>query len=322
MKIRGREIKVNVYNELEPYLTQFKKHKIVDGKLVSCSPFRYSDNTPSFFVRLEPFEDVPEGVWSDSGAYDDYKSGNLIRLLAFLQGVSEDECEHYLYETYTGEYTEKLELTMPKFVIKNKKQPLPIDSIQTFQNPCDYLTQRGISHQTQTLMKTGYDPKTKSVILPWYDGNNQLANIKYRRVDSKIFYYQKGGIPIQQLLYGLNYIYQTNATYSVLCESEIDALTLINIGIPAMALGGSNYHDKKLELIKSSPLNEIIIITDNDTVGVNLRQKLENKLMPFIKVSHGYVPPPYKDINEVPDEHLLREMIENKIKKYKNFKLK
>ena len=65
LKVRGRILDVDYYEELEPYLDRFNRVKLTGEKLISCSPFR-PDTSPSFAVNLF------NGTWIDSGSiYDD-----------------------------------------------------------------------------------------------------------------------------------------------------------------------------------------------------------------------------------------------------------
>jgi 5S rRNA maturation endonuclease (ribonuclease M5) len=313
MYLKGKKVLVDIKREIEPYEHQFRKARWSDDKLISCSPLR-SDDHPSFFVRLEPFGDVPEGTWSDSGGEGEYKSGNFIKLLSFLNGLTYDETENYLYETYGSEfYTGEVRLKMPVFNVDSNKLTIDPKIIANYQNPCDYLRNRGISDDVQTLFKTGYNESTNSVILPWYDANNILRNVKYRRTDGKLFYYEKGGTPIQQLLYGIDYIYANNIDTAALVESEIDALTLLTAGMPAIALGGSSVSNDKVNLLIKSPIKNLIVMTDNDNVGLNIRKQINKKLNTYLSISHAYVPHPYKDVNEARDPELLRNCVNGAI---------
>ena len=87
MRIQGKELNIDVFGELEPYLEQFKDYRIRGDKLQSCSPFRYEKH-PSFAVNLE------NGLWIDSGSptEDNYK-GNLVSLLAVLSGSNYHDME-------------------------------------------------------------------------------------------------------------------------------------------------------------------------------------------------------------------------------------
>ena len=95
VKINGKYIDVDIVEELSAF--DWTRPKWSEDKLIAASPFRY-DSTPSFFVSLE------NGVWADSGAYDeDYASGNFTKLLAFLRDESYEETAEYLTDIYAFE---------------------------------------------------------------------------------------------------------------------------------------------------------------------------------------------------------------------------
>lgn len=165
-------------------------------------------------------------------------------------------------------------------------------------NESDYLLNRGISPEVQTLFQTGYDSNARAVSLPWINGAGQLMNVKFRSTIDKRFWYAKGGAPIRDLIYGINIVYERNIKRVAILESEVDCLTLYSAGIPAIATGGAAFNDKKRDLILRSPIEEIIIVRDNDMAGRNWRNQIYEAFRGKIDVSLALVPRGFKDVNE------------------------
>ena len=266
------------------------------NKLQACSPFRDADDTPSFSVNLDP-SSHKFGWWNDSGAVDSrWRAGPPEKLIAFLRNITEEEARDLLYGDGRAGPGEYITLRLPQDNVGAPKKPLNI----TFEpQVSEYLLNRGISTDVQRLFRTSYDPRGKAVILPWWapDGR-RLFNVKYRSVWDKRFWYARGGFPIRDILYGIDIVYQHGHKRVAILEAEIDCLTLYSMGIPAIATGGAQFSVKKRDLILRSPIEEIVIIADNDAAGRAWRNQVYETLRGKIDVSLALVPCGYKDVNE------------------------
>ena len=283
---------VDVTAELERFT--WRNAKWTDEKLIASSPFR-DDSNPSFFVDLRKGRYY--GCWHDSGAVgDEFSSGNFPKLLAFLHGETYEEACEYLREVYgvpTADYT----LEPLKLQLHGKSKPLSENLINPV--PSKYLKKRGISEATQTLLETGFDRGNNAVVFPWRDVGKTLGNIKYRRADCKVFWYASGGIPIRQLIYGMYLIYENGENEMVVTEGEVDALSFIDAGYPAVALGNAHLTRYKLDLIKRSRTKKVYICVDNDKAGRNLLQGLTAELVAYKQLYEIKIPLQYKDANEL-----------------------
>jgi 5S rRNA maturation endonuclease (ribonuclease M5) len=324
--IHGRKVSVDVLAELEEY--SWTRPKWNHDKLIAGSPFRY-DSTPSFFVNLDESHEF-YGCWSDSGAVDDeWKSGGFVKLIAFLRDETYFEAAEYLLDTYGVNYGELSDgdslppLKIPKLTygkVERFRQALDPSVLEPYKFRHPYLARRGISEAVQRLMNVGYDRDRKAVTIPWYLPDGRLANVKYRRVDSKIFWYRKNSCPIRNLVYGINVIYRKNISKTVICEAEIDAMTVMTSGYAAIAVGGSSLTDQQAGIIKRSPIEQLYIATDNDEVGERLRAEVIRKLSGYVTMYDVRIPVPYKDANEVGDSEVLRKSIE-KSEKVREFSI-
>lgn len=285
---------IDIRAELEAF--EWTRARWTSDKLIAASPFRY-DNKPSFFVNLET------GGWHDSGAIDsDWASGNIYKLLAFLRNETEEETRDYLrckyYADWSGDVEElTLDVRLPK--PQEKRKPLDSRLLESFKLRHPYLGRRGISEAVQRKMRIGYDKRSGAVTIPWFLPDGRLANVKYRRTDSKIFWYQRGGVPVRELVYGIDVIYRERARTAVLVEGEIDAMYVMETGYHAIAVGGSAFTDAKADLIKRSTIDRLIVSTDNDEVGRRLRDDVIATLSGFVEIYCANLPEKYKDPNEV-----------------------
>lgn len=304
---------VNIRAELESF--PWKNARWTVDKLIAASPFRY-DSTPSFYVWLTdcPRTGAKAGDWGDSGATDpEYRRGSFARLLAFLRNETEEETEEYLRWRYVEatEVTEDMTLDMSRVLrLPERRQPLDPRMLVDWSREHPYLVSRGISPEILEEMRVGYDIKRKAVTIPWFLPDGSLGNVKFRRVDSKAFWYVKGGWPIREIVYGMDAIYRNRAKEVVLVEGEIDALYVMTAGFSAIAVGGSAFSEEKAEVIRRSPIERVLIATDNDEAGEKLRSQVIEKLSGYCELAVVEFPPRYKDVNEIRDLDELRRYID------------
>lgn len=291
--VDGYPINADVPDILSEY--EWVKPKWKPDKLIAASPFR-DDSTPSFFVNLE------HGGWSDSGAYDqEYESGNLAKLLAFLRNETYEESVEYLVALYgVGERKEGEHIELPEINIAPPASRITLaESViepYMYRNP--YLGKRGITEKVQQFMGVGYSRNDRAVTMPWRHADGSLANVKYRQIYGKTFWYAKGGAPIRELVYGIDKVYKHGLKEVIVCEAEIDALSWMVCGYPAIALGGTAVTNKQLDIIRRSPIERLIKASDNDQPGEKMGRKLTAGLHGYLAVDEAKVPAQYKDANE------------------------
>jgi DNA primase len=282
IKIRSHSVDVDVRTELEQF--NWTRPKWSSDKLIAASPFRY-DKSPSFFVN---FTGEYAGTWGDSGHYDqEWASGNFTKLLAFLRNETYEETEEYLLGEYGRheDQSENVSIRPISLVIQRNRQPLNADILAKYAEDYSYLKSRGISEETQWQMGVLYDRESKAAVIPWNLTEKKLKNVKFRTVYGKTFWYYKGGQPIRELVYGIERAQPT----TIICEAEIDALSWMEAGYAAVAVGGASFNGWKRDLILRSPIEELIIVTDNDKAGGKLRKEIEVAMKGHVRVRQAYV---------------------------------
>ena len=300
IKIGKQIVSINIRSELEKY--QWIRARWTADKLIASSPFRH-DNTPSFFVNLD--ENSPYyGCWCDSGAIDnEWRSGNFVKLLSFLRGEDYESTIEYLIATYALDADvgsiENLTLNVSGFNVKSNRQRLDVKMLDNFRYRHPFFGRRGISERVQRMYRIGYDKRTKAVTIPWFNASSLLDNIKYRKTEDKRFWYAKNAVPVRYCLFGIDHIYRLRSEVAVLCESESDVLSFAEAGITSIGIGGSAFTDEKVEMIQRSPIERLIIGTDNDAVGRKLRDDIVGKLNGKVELAEITWPDRYKDANDV-----------------------
>lgn len=312
MKIKGQELDINYYEELEPYLDKFERMQIRGEELTACSPLR-DERRPSFSINLST------GLWIDRGGEGINSRGNIVSLLAHLRQETYGETADYLLEVYGHilDNADGLELN-----IQLELEPAEVTLLaqEKYENrinkPSEYLKSRKIAIETQKLFNTGISEKGDAICLPWHDWQGRIINMKYRSIKNKDFWYSSGGQPVKKHLYGLFLVIdlhrkqrkqEVSLSPVYLVESEIDALYLWSIGIPAVAFGGSSISEQQQELLTGKLSDcELILATDNDKVGKKFREVLAKELGGYFIVKELEIPEGYKDVNELEPDILQK----------------
>lgn len=269
------------------------------GKLEASSPARPGDDRPSFRVITDP--DSPNfGCWVDMGATDPrYRRGGPVQLFAMLRGISEEEARRLLTEDERDGPADYIHLRLPEHNAKPRARPLDITLLDCYSaHTSDYLTNRGISPEVQAQFRTGYDPQSRAITIPWFDAAGRLLNVKYRTTYAKRFWYAKGGVPVRDLIYGIDVIHARGIRKAAVVEAELDALYLWTIGVPAIATGGAAFNEKKRDMILRSPIEELVLVRDNDAAGRQWRNEIVAALSGRLALSMALVPRGYKDVGE------------------------
>lgn len=304
VKVRGQELEVDILEELQEFA--WTQEVIRGNKFIACSPFR-SDRHPSFAVNLET------GTFIDSGNDDEYyHKGSLIKLLSILRQEDEEMTESYLLEKYSLILDDTTALILhielysendkPRYFSKEELKHLYVYS-------SDYLRGRGISQEVQDIFGIGYDAQHNAVAIPWTDSRGQIINVKYRRLDSKSFFYEKEGQLTGKFVFGLYLCKLHKADTIFICESETDAMTLWTYGYYAVAVGGSSLSEQQKTQILNCGFSEIIIATDNDKVGERFAIFLQEEFAGHTEVSRIKFPTNKKDINELTDIELHKAVL-------------
>lgn len=293
------EIEVDILEELNYY--DWNRARVKTNEMVACSPFR-DEHSPSFSINLET------GLWIDFGSNDYLGKGNIVQLLSYLRNETPQEVENYLLDKYGIDLSDadKLSLNFDLNIDTDISTnfSISIDTYKQYAFRSPYLGGRGISEKVQRSFKVGYDKKGKAVAFPWMNIEGKIINIKFRSISSKQFYYYPDGQPIRNHLYGMHFIYKLNIEKVFIVESEIDCLYLWSHGIPAIALGGSNVSKEQKQLILRSPIKNLVIATDNDRVGKEIRENIVKTFIGSKELFDLEFPEDVKDVNELSPEYL------------------
>ncbi|MTV50775.1 toprim domain-containing protein [Heliobacillus mobilis] len=296
--VHGFMFDVDVVSELQFY--DWVQPRWVHNRLLACSPFR-PERHPSFAVRLDT------GVWIDSGSDDEtWRKGSFVKLLSYLRNETIPETEEYLLSKYFQYLnSDSLELSFSLALVPGQRNYLSPDVLKPFMYRHPYLLkERGIEEDSQRMFRIGYSKSSKAITLPWFNKTGRLVNVKFRSVTDKRFWYHRKGLPVRDYLYGLQLVHQRKEQIAFLVESEIDAITLWQAGYAAVALGGANMSSRQRELLIHSPVEELVIATDNDQAGARIAESVANELNGLMFIKKINLPSYAKDVNDVSSDDL------------------
>lgn len=158
----------------------------------------------------------------------------------------------------------------------------------------EYMWKRKLSKEIVDLFEVGYDPDLNSLTFPVRDEKGHLRFITRRSVVSHHF-----RIPekVDKPVYLLYYALQQKLTSVAVVESQINALYLYSIGIPAVALFGTGT-SKQYEILRKSGIRIFNLYFDGDSPGEKGAYRFK-KAMPSDILVNTYLLPTGKDVNDL-----------------------
>ncbi|HDR8957048.1 toprim domain-containing protein [Burkholderia vietnamiensis] len=137
---------------------------------------------------------------------------------------------------------------------------------------------RGITAETVQAFKVAEQtngPKTH-IVFPYLRGG-ELINAKYRNIADKKDMRQEAGA--EPCLFGWNLIDPAQRVVAI-AEGEIDAMTLHQVGIPALSVnaGAGNHQWIDSDWERLERFSEILLCYDNDEAGRKGAQEVANRL--------------------------------------------
>ena len=226
---------------------------------------------------------------------------------------SVSDARNWLIKNYgelTSSPTELLNIDQAiTFTKQSYKNKLNESVLATFENYCPYLQARKLSRQTCEKFKVKYDPTNKQILFPVYDENNNLVMITRRSTLTKQFHIPSD---VEKPIYLLNYIKENNIKTVVLVESQINALTSYEYGIPAIATFGCNITDKQFTILNKSGIRHYILCFDGDAAGRKGAETFKKNIRKDVFVT-DIIMPPKKDLNDLSKDEFYDLLSQNQI---------
>lgn len=261
-------------------------------------------------IISDPDSDKEYGFWH---CFTCGEKGNLATFIAECFEVSLRDGEDWLISNFGKPITER-RYNLSPIILKRNDEPikgLNESSLDTLQRYHPYMQERKLNQYVIDKFKIRYNPNTKSIVFPvWDENGNYLFNTERSIVEKKFF------IPpnVQKPVYLLNYILTEEIDCVVVCESQINALTLWAHKIPAIALFGTGT-DYQYDLLNNSCIRHYYLAFDGDEAGDKAIKRFRKKIRKDVFVD-DIILPRGEDVNSLREEkfnELFSKLLENNI---------
>lgn len=194
------------------------------------------------------------------------------------------------------QYLPSIELDKPKKTINKIDESI----LKNYEYYHTYMWQRKLTKEVVDLFEVGYDPERQMITFPVRNELGDLVFVTARSVKSKFFVIPE---KVEKPVYLLYYILQNNIKHVAVTESQIDALYLFSIGIPAVCLFGTGT-PQQYNLLKKSGIRSFSLFFDGDEGGRKGAARFKRN-MPDDIIITDYLLPWGKDVNDLTKEEIL-----------------
>lgn len=259
--------------------------------MVTC-PFHKGgrEHTPSCGVLLR--EKVVRDKTYEAGTVHCYTCGYTADLPQFVADTLGLESSLAGYKWLVGRYNysaqerEPLDLNLYRGQ-EQKASYMDEEEVERFyrslvasREASEYLQKRKIEPFVVDAYKLGFDTEDKTVLFPVRDLKGRVVFYKGRSIVGKHFYNAKD-VDKSSLVFGLYELTTKGASGEVwITESEIDALSLISKGVPAVAIMGSHISEEQCKELERTPFRRFVLATDNDEAGRKGASQIKKLLIP------------------------------------------
>ena len=241
--------------------------------------------------------------------YDDWfydfklsRGGDVIDLCAILKyGGDKKEAIHELADLTGVELRSAPTTDWVKYTqnLNNKIQKCHENIPTTI---LDYLHNRGITDETLSRLKIGYDEKEKRIVIPYWKNGYICYTIARATELNQKPKYKKAKIDgnNENVPWGLHTL-DRNKDLLVICEGAFDAISFEQEGFSVLATMGGFFSKPQIQELKSiaKSFKQIMLTFDNDTAGISFTKSLSEFLFQnHIQFITAQIPASYKDISE------------------------
>jgi DNA primase len=302
----------------------------VSGKTITypCPNPSHSDTHPSFTVDTvaQRFR-----CWSQCG-----KGGDVIDLVEWLDGLSTADAIEYLGQKYRANQQSRDEWARtakrpapskpaPKLVTRAEDKATPLDGDSSARILARFIESRGWSADTAQAVGLSVVRDSKGAArvrfpflkdgepLVWQDRATQDGQLPKWLTPKGATLYPFGidcldrydlspdlwpKCPIASAPYLPNIPTVVGIPAVWIVEGPADAVTLLNLWPSLSVLGCPGVDAWKSHYTRALEGLSVVVVTDNDTSGENLRAVLDEELADLAAVVHVWVPRAYNDLGE------------------------
>lgn len=146
---------------------------------------------------------------------------------------------------------------------ETKKEFIDSSVLNSMQSWHPYMEKRKLSRAVCERFGVKYDPKTKSIVFPVWDEDDNLYMFTRRSVESKAFMIDSNK---EKPVYLLNVVKRNGIKEVTVVESQMNCLTAWGWGIPSIALFGTGT-SYQYDLLNKSQIRHYYLCFDGDDAG-------------------------------------------------------
>lgn len=193
------------------------------------------------------------------------------------------------------QYLPPIELDKPKKMITGIDESV----LKEYNYYHQYMWKRKLSKEIVDLFEVGYDVHKNMITFPVRDEYGRLVFVTKRSVATKFF-----EIPekVEKPVYLLYYVLQQKLKHVAVVESQINALYLWSLGIPAVALFGTG-SPHQYEVLKRSGIRSFSLMFDGDEAGYKGGKRFKYNMPKDVMITE-YTLPMGKDVNDLSLEEI------------------
>jgi DNA primase len=228
------------------------------------------------------------------------KVASLPQLISYCLRISNEEAKQWIIDRFGGDNQQADDMEQ----LEEIPSTPPIDHcmddniLSNFEPWHPYMAQRKLSREICEQFEVKYDPKTNCIVFPVRDETGKLVFLTRRSVVEKKFIIDTD---VDKPVYLFNVIKANELDTVVVCESQINALTLWTWGIPAVALFGCDITKHQLDLLNNSTITHYVLALDGDKAGWSGMCKFIYHIRKDVFVDVKIVPKG-KDVNDLTKE--------------------
>ena len=207
-------------------------------------------------------------------------TGDIFTLFAKLNGLDNERDFREIKERLSNMYNIATD-TIRESPAKPKTETTKKADFSEYVEKCinaiagalDYLHSRGFTDETIKRFRLGYDKDRKALVIPY---NSSYTYYITRSIENKRFYKPKSEDAGAEPIYNIHSLYTESPCF--ICESQLDAISIEQVGGKAVAIGGAGYN-KLIEQVKGKrPTKPLILCLDNDAGGELTRDNIAKSL--------------------------------------------
>lgn len=211
--------------------------------------------------------------------------GDLINLVAETEQISLRDAGKLIAERYEGKT-----ISVPAVNHVSTKKPAQNANFTEFINQCaknprahSYFIERGLSEAVVNQFKLGFDDTINAAIIPYFDNEGAVRWYTGRCIDESQGKYRNPQGCSRTFPFNVPELLADTDTPIFVVEGEINALSVIDAGFPAAAIGSTTGKRMFINYVRTHNITRpMILMLDNDDVG----QKAQSDIIDNLRDVH------------------------------------